>query len=320
MKLPSVLKKKKVLTGLVFLLLVAAVAVYFLNPFGGETDSAESDSDSPDRIFTVKRGELIIGVMLTGSVNARTKHKLAMEAPWGTKLIKVVDENKEVKKGEVVAEYETYDLILKIDDLKVSLDNKKKDLEIALDEMEILKSTNEADIRTARDAVTEAEDAYSKYWRLEGPRDRDEQNLKVDEAAKTLQDAEDALSEKIQTFNTTVYSDAAAEEKAQKEIDTARQTRDSANTKYNSAVQERKIFKRYTQPSKLKELRNKLAQARLNLRKTKVKTEASIAQKKNQLFQYETQIRKYERDLRKHQSYLPMMKLIAPVSGIVLPG
>ncbi len=320
MKLPSVLKKKKVLAGLVFLLLAVAVAFYFLNPFGGETETAESGGDAPDRIFTVKRGELILGVMLTGSVNAKTKHKLAMEAPWGTKLIKVVDENKEVKKGEVVAEYETYDLILKIDDLKVSLDNKKKDLEIALDEMEILKSTNEADIRTARDAVTEAEDAYSKYWRLEGPRDRDEQNLKVDEAAKTLQDAEDALSEKIQTFNTTVYSDAAAEEKAQKEIDTARQTRDSANTKYNSAVQERKIFKRYTQPSKLKELRNKLAQARLNLRKTKVKTEASIAQKKNQLFQYETQIRKYERDLRKHQSYLPMMKLIAPVSGIVIYG
>lgn len=321
MKIPSVLKRKKIITGAVFVLLAVAAMVYFLDPFHlFSSGSSDSESSAPDRIFTVKRGELIIGVMLTGSVNAKTKHKLSMEAPWGTKLIKVVDENKEVKKGEIVAEYETYDLILKIDDLKVSLDNKKKDLEIALDEMEILKSTNEADIRTARDAVTEAEDAYSKYWRLEGPRDRDEQNLKVDEAAKTLQDAEDELSAKILTFNTTVYSDAAAEEKAQKEIDTAKQKRDSANTKYNSAVQERKIFKRYTQPSKLKELRNKLAQARLNLRKTKVKTEASIAQKKNQLFQYETQIRKYERDLKKHQSYLPMMKLIAPVDGIVIYG
>ena len=155
MKFPTFLKKKRVLAGLVFLLLAGAGAFYGLYPFGSDTESTETDTDAPDRIFTVRRGEMILGVMLTGSVNARTKHKLAMEAPWGTKLIKVVDENKEVKKGEVVAEYETYDLILKIDDLKVSLDNKKKDLEIALDEMEILKSTNEADIRTARDAVTE---------------------------------------------------------------------------------------------------------------------------------------------------------------------
>lgn len=315
-------KKKKCLLLALAVLGIAVVAGGFLYPryAAKKKQTKQAETKAPDRIYTAKKGDLILGVMLTGSVNAKTKYKLAMEAPWGTKLIKVVDENKEVKAGEIVAEYETYDLLLKIDDLKVNLDNRRKDLEIALDELAILVSTNEADIRTARDSVTDAEDAYSKYWRLEGPRDRDEQQLTVDEAKKALDDAESELTALQDEVSMTVYADAAAEEKAQKDIETAEQKRDSAKTKYNSAILERKIFKRYTQPNKLKELRNKLAQAQLNLKKTKVRTEASLAQKKKQIFQHETQIRKYERDLKKHQSYVPMMTLRAPVTGIVMYG
>ena len=240
------LNRRGGIVALVLLLALLAGAFFVIYPRYQAKRKAKSGTETkaPDRIFTAKKGDLILGVMLSGSVNAKKKHKLAMEAPWGTKLIKVVDENKEVKAGEIVAEYETYDLLLKIDDLKVNLDNRRKDLEIALDELAILVSSNEADIRTARDSVTDAEDAYSKYWRLEGPRDRDEQKLKVDEAKKALDDAEDELAALESEVSTTVYSDAAEEEKAQQSIETAEQKRDSAKTKYNSAILERKIFKR----------------------------------------------------------------------------
>ncbi len=318
------LSKKQLLWGggVLLLLLLGGIAASLIarGPANASGQENATGNDSPDRIYKIKRGDMIIGVMLTGSVNAKTKHKLAMEAPFGTKLIRVVDENKKVNKGERVAEYETYDLLLKIEDLKVSLDNKKKDLEIALEEMAILKSSNEADIRTALDNVTDAENAYSKYWRLEGPRDRDDQNLKVDEAEKTYKDAKDAVLTLKETFNTTVYSDSTAENKAKQEIETAEQKQKSAETKYNSAILERKIFKRYTYPNKLKDLQNKLAQSRLNLNKTKVKTAASLVQKKNQLHQYETQIQKLDRELKKHLSYVPMMQLSSPVSGIVTYG
>lgn len=112
-------KKRKLILLALTVLVLAAVAGFVFRPrlFQKTSGEQQSDSKAPDRIYTAKKGELILGVMLTGSVNAKTKHKLAMEAPWGTKLVKVVDENKEVKAGEIVAEYETYDLVLKIDDL-----------------------------------------------------------------------------------------------------------------------------------------------------------------------------------------------------------
>ena len=303
------------------LVLLAAGAGYFIYTLQKADKKTSSGSDPlPDRIYRVKKGPMILGVTLTGSVNAKFKHKLAMEAPWSTKLIKVVDENSHVKKGDVVAEYETYDLQLRIEDLRVLLDNRKKDLEIALEELEILKSSNEADIRTATDNVTSAEDAYSKYWRLEGPRDKDNQRMNVSDAQTAMEEAEDAMKEAQSNFRSTTYSTAEEEEKALTTVNSAVQKYENAVTNYNSKLLERKIFRRYTHPNKLKSLRNTLIQAKLNLTKVKVRTQSSLLQKEKQVFQIKTQIRNYERDLKRHESYMPMMKLIAPVDGIVIYG
>lgn len=277
-------------------------------------------AELPDRIYRVKRDNMTLGVTLTGSVNAKKKYKLAMEAPFATKLIKVVDENAHVKKGQIVAEYETYDLNLRIEDLRVLLDNRKKDLEIAEEELEILKSSNEADIRTATDSVISAEDAYNKYWRLEGPRDKDNQRMSVSDAQTAMEEAEDAMKEAQSNFRNTTYSTTEEEEKALTTVNSAIQKYENAVTNYNSKLLERKIFRRYTHPNKLKSLRNSLIQARLNLTKVKVRTQSSLLQKNKQVHQIKTQIRNYERDLRRHESYLPMMKLIAPVDGIVIYG
>lgn len=305
---------------LVLLLVIGGGGYYYYSAKLKPKKSNAGDDVLPDRIYRIKRGPMILGVTLTGSVNAKQKHKLAMEAPFSTKLIKVVDENTHVKKGQVVAEYETYDLILKIDDLKVLLDNRKKDLEIAEEELEILKSSNEADVRTATDSVVSAEDAYSKYWRLEGPRDKDNQRMSVSDAQTAMEEAEDAMKEAKATYRSTTYSTAEEEEKALTTVNSAIQKYENAVTNYNSKLLERKIFRRYTHPNKLKSLQNSLIQARLNLTKVKVRTQSSLLQKEKQVHQIKTQIRNYDRDLKRHESYLPMMKLIAPADGIVIYG
>ena len=306
---------------LILLVLILAGAGYYFTTVQDSADGNKGDGDPlPDRIFRLKKGPMILGVTLTGSVNAKFKHKLAMEAPFATKLIRVVDENTHVKKGDVVAEYETYDLQLRIEDLRVLLDNRKKDLEIALEELEILKSSNEADIRTAVDNVTTAEDAYNKYWRLEGPRDKDNQRMSVSDAQTQMEEAEDAMKEAQETYRNTTYSTVEEEEKALTTVNSAIQKYENAVTNYNSKLLERKIFRRYTHPNKLKSLRNALIQAKLNLTKVKVRTQSSLLQKQKQVHQIRTQIRNYERDLARHESYLPMMKLIAPVDGIVIYG
>ena len=98
--------RRRGIVALVLLLALLAGAFFVIYPRYQARRKAKSGTETkaPDRIFTAKKGDLILGVMLSGSVNAKKKHKLAMEAPWGTKLIKVVDENKEVKAGEIFTE------------------------------------------------------------------------------------------------------------------------------------------------------------------------------------------------------------------------
>ena len=320
---------RRILLLLIVLILGGGAAVYFLRPewipflrkntAANEKKKADPDG-MPDRIYTVIRSDMPIGVMLKGSVNAKKKHKLALEAPFPTKLVKVSDENAKVKSGDIVAEFETSDLQTKIDDLKLSIEQTKKDLSIAQEERTVLLSTNAAEIRSAKDNVTTAQDAYSQYFRLEGPKERDTKDLAVSDAKLALEEAENALKTAEDTYNTTVYSSEEEERKAKQEIEKLEQKRDSAKTKLNSAELDRKLFKRYTHPNKIRELRNKLAQAKLNYEKTKVSTQSSLMQKDNRIYTYEISIRNNERQLELHQSWLPMMTLRAPTNGIITYG
>ncbi|MGN0873402.1 MAG: efflux RND transporter periplasmic adaptor subunit [Victivallales bacterium] len=312
---------KKILLIVLCVLAGGGMVLYFAMPgLFRSKKSTKNESKAPDRIYPVKRGDMVIGIMLKGSVNAKTKHKLALEAPWGTKLIRVVDENKRVKKGDIVAEFEASDLILRVDDYKLTIEQTKKDLAIALEERAVLISTNKADIRSARDKVTDCEDAYSKYVRLEGPRDRDSVELKVSDAETELSEAEEGVTTAKSDYESTVFADEASEKKAKQAITDAEKKRESAETKLNSAMLERKLFKRYTYPNKLKTLRNNLAQAKLDYEKTKVRTQSLLTQKNNQIYRYEITIRNNERQLKRHSSWLPMLTLIAPVDGIVTYG
>ncbi len=316
-------KGKKAFILTLIVIAAGAAAVYYFGVFRrgqDKNDGKQAAAKAPDRIYPVKRGDMVIGIMLRGSVNAKVKHKLALEAPFGTKLVKVVDENSKVKKGDVVAEFETADLLLRVEDYKLTIEQTKKDLAIALEEREVLKSTNSEDLRTARDKVTQCLDDYNRYVRLEGPRDKDTQTLAVDDAERALAEAQTAYDTAKESYDSTIFSDSEAEAKAKAEVEKAQKNVTSAETKLNSALLAKKLFKRYTYPNKLRDLRNKLAQAKLGYEKTRVRTQSLLTQKNNQIYRLEITIRNNERQFERHSSWIPMMQLIAPVDGIVTYG
>ncbi len=316
----SWIKSRKFILFLVLSLCAVGGVLLYLKIQESRAAGRKQESKAPDRIYKVKSGDMVIGIMLKGSVNARTKHKLALEAPFSTKLIKVVDENAKVKAGDIIAEFETSDLLIKIDDYKLTIEQTKKDLAISKEERDVLISTNNEDLRTARDKVTECEDAYIRYVRLEGPRDRDTQELAVSDAEKELSESSDALNTARDNYYNKVFSDTTEEKTARQAVETAEKKVQSAQTKLNSARLAKKLFKRYTYPNKLQDLRNRLAQAKLGYEKTRVRTQSMLTQKDNQIYRLELTIRNNERQLESHASWVPMMQLLAPVSGIVTYG
>jgi HlyD family secretion protein len=311
---------KKIIIAIIVAASLGIAIFFFLDGKKGNNSSPEAGNKSLDRFFSVKKEDMIIGVSLTGTVNARKKHKLSCEAAFRTQLVSVVDENTKVKKGDTLVEFETDDLKQKIDDLKVELENKRKTLEITEEERAILVSSNNADIESAKNRVVEAEDAFNKYWKLEGPKAKDLQQLNVDAAEQKVEDAKADYNKFRDKFNQTIYSDEATETAAKAKLKSFNKGISTNSIALNNALLDQKIFKRYTHPNRITSLKNKLKEIKLNLKKVKIRTASLLVQKDNQIYNAKTRIKKNERDLKKHEEFLPQMRLVSPADGLVIYG
>jgi multidrug resistance efflux pump len=272
----------------------------------------------PDRLFVVQRGDLQIGFSHSGTISAQKKHKLALEAGFDTKLVWKIDENAQVKTGDVLMKFETEALEIKIDDLKLDLDSSEKELAILQEERRIQESTNQAATRAARDRLTTSKDAFSKYRRLEGPKEMDQQGLNVSETLRLHEAAKNEYEKYIQDNADQTYINATAEEKARQQELNLKQAMEKAKVAHQNALLDRKLFKRHTNPNNLTRLTNEIAQAELDLEKTLVTANSQLAQKDNQITNLEVKIRRVSRDLEKHQDYLTKMQLVSPVDGVVI--
>ncbi|WP_176011871.1 efflux RND transporter periplasmic adaptor subunit [Victivallis sp. Marseille-Q1083] len=319
-------KIKKYLLPVVVLLLVGGgIYGYWLwrgmqKALDAAATDAQNSSGVVDRTYVVKRGDLTLGLTLSGTVNAREKYRLSLQANFNTKLLSVVDENSIVKKGDVLAEFETDTLKERIDDLKIELENLEKDLLVEKEAERILVSSNEAALRSAQDRVVQAEDALRKYRKFERAEQRDSLELAIQNAetkAKEAKDSYDTRQVEIMQAGSVDKEVEAANEKELRNLEDALAT---AQNSLDKAETNRKVFKRYDHPTKLKTLVNTLDQAVLDLEKTQVSNEANLMQKKRSIDNLKVQIRRKTSDLERHNSYLEQMKLVAPVDGVVIYG
>jgi HlyD family secretion protein len=311
---------KKLIFLFLFIAIGGSAGYYFFIHKKNQPINPATTQKSLDKYFTLKRGDLVIGLNLAGNVNAQKKHKLALEAAFNTKLLWVIDENTKVKQGQELAKFEAEELENKIADLKVELENIEKEIMISKEEMKILLSSNKASIRTANDNVTDAEEAFRKYHKFEKNKERDKLDLAIQKAQQAYQDAQDKYKDKKSDMLNKSYNKDGDEEKDQTELDNLDSNVDKAQTELNNANLDRKVFKRYTHPNKITDLENKLEQAKLNLEKTKIETASKLVQKEKSINNLTIRQKRKQKDLKRYESYVPMMILKSPVDGVVIYG
>ncbi|HPN84926.1 MAG TPA: efflux RND transporter periplasmic adaptor subunit [Victivallales bacterium] len=308
--------KSLILVALASIAVIIVLFFVFFSDFG----SNASKEKGMDRFFTVKRGDLVTGVFMSGNVNAKEKHKISLEANFKAPLAWIIPENSDVKKGDLLASLDTEELAQKIEELDLTLRNLIQERDIAIEEITIQKSANEAEKKVAEDGLLEAEEAFAKYRRLEGPKESDSQKVKMEEAKKLLDDAAKDCSQIITEYNQTVFMDELDKKKMMEKITALEKKQQTEKINYNNSVIDRKIFRRFTYPNTLSQLMNKIEQQKLNLNSVRVKTSSQLLQKENQLAKIESQISKNKYDLERHKEYMKQMKLTAPVDGIVTYG
>jgi HlyD family secretion protein len=314
---------KKIIIALIIatvVLIVIWLGYIWLSPAAGDSEYSGSTKKELDRTYVVKPDDLIIGLVQSGTVNAKKKHKLSLQANFRTKLVWVIDENMKVKKGDVLAKFETDELTEKIADLKISHENLQKELMIARETEKIQLSSNQAEINIAEDRLVQFEDARRKYLKFERSEKRDNLYLAINNAEANHQNAEDDYRKEKKRIAESGSSDPENEQAnklkliaLQNKINAAKNSLDKANTAL-------KLFKRYDHPTRLTKLNNDCENGKLNLKKVKISTESKLIQKKKQIDNYLVRIKKTKTNLDKYTSYLGMMELTAPVDGVVIYG
>ena len=317
-------RKKLFIFGGILLLIAGFCGVYFgvylprknaIQASGKKTEK----NDDMDRTFRVRRDDLVIGLQQGGYVNASRKHKLALQANHRTKLIWVIDENTKIKKGDLLAKFEVDDLLEKIENFEIELDNLTKELDLAKENYRVIVSENAAALQDAEEKLSQADDALRKYRRFERINKRDSLELAITEAEDALKTEEDAYREaRDKQYEAT--STQNAEEVRQAALDKQQARIDKAENTLTNAEDNFKVFRRYDHPSQLLRLVNAYDQAKLTLQKVKISTESKAIQQRKSMENLRRRVRWVSKQLQRYKEYLPMMEWRAPEDGVVIYG
>ncbi len=314
-------KLRKILwTVLPGLLVLLILLVYFYGR--AEKNAADAElaaaGTQVDRVFVLKKGDLVLGINQPGTVSASKKHRVVPEANTRSTIVWIIEENARVKAGDVLVKLDTTDLENKISDGKIELENLLKEQELALVSQQIEESTQAANQKAAEDRVTKADDALRKYLRFERRQKRDELDLKISNAESKL----DSAQETYRNYKNNPENDTDEDKQKayKKKLADAQSSISSAENELANAENSRRLWKLYDDPSRLKALYNEVEQADLNMQKVKVAIEASRARTSRQNNNYRLRIRRIRENLTQNEKFLTQMTIVAPADGIVIYG
>jgi len=306
----------KNITGLILVALLLSASFSGCIP---DSEGGASEKNT-DKIFTVRESDLIIGTLLRGSAKANKKHKLFPEAACQNTLIWIEEENKRVKKDEVVIRFETQNLVEDIEERKLAIEALQKSLELKSEERRILLTENQSSLRVAKDSVASAEESYARYYKYDGKKEKEAIEASVKSQAKVFKNTKVDYRKNADEINNTIYDDEDARAVAMEKLETMKNDVKLKESAYKDAGYKLRIFKKYTYPKALTDKKNMLEQAVLNLEKVKVSTASMVIQNDSSFLRVENQLENAEEELTRNESYLSMMEIKAPVDGILIYG
>lgn len=314
-------KKLKFILPVAALVIVAAAVSAWLIFGKSQTDDQKKQQaiqDNTDRVFTLKKGDLVLGITQPGTVSARKKHRVVPQANVRSTIVWIIEENARVKKGDVVAKLDPTDLENRVSDGKIELENLEKEEELAKETQRLEDSTQAANMKAAEDRVAKADDALRKYLRFERRQKRDSLDLSISNSQSKLEEARETY--RNYKANPETDSDEDKQKEYKKNLTNAQSAIDSAENELENNESSRRLWKMYDDPSKLKALYNEVDQADLNMEKVKVAIQSSRARTNRTLHNYKRRIRRVRETLEQNEKFLRMMTLYAPADGIVIYG
>jgi RND family efflux transporter MFP subunit len=257
-------------------------------------------------IVVVERGSLESGknVDLVCEVEARTAQSAA------TTILQIVKEGSHVTKGELLVELDSASLKDQITQQKIKVEQAKASLTKANTELEITRSQNESDIQAAQIAVELTEIDLRKY--VEGDYLQERRNIDGE-----IVIAEEELNRAKERFD---YSEKLSKKGyvSASEVEADRLSVTKSQNALNVAKEKLRVLDEYTKPRQVKDLENKLEEAKRKLDRVRNEATAKEAQSESGMLAQKLTTETEENTFKKLERQLDKCRLYAPTDGMVV--
>ncbi|MCM8829640.1 MAG: efflux RND transporter periplasmic adaptor subunit [Candidatus Omnitrophica bacterium] len=252
-------------------------------------------------LYTVQRQNLTISVIEGGNLVALESQKIVNEVPGTRNILEVVDEGtqiteEDVKNGKVLIKLDSKDLVDKLEQLKITVENSLAAYTQEQQQMEILKKENESNINQAELNVRFAEMDLKKYLGevlAQGIKDK---NKKIDipslvksdklggdalNRKRALENNIDLAREEVARAKDTVeWSEKLAEKGyvTKSELEADKLALKQKEVKQEQAELEYDLFLKYEFPKEVEKLLSNYREVKLQLERVKDTAKAKMIQ------------------------------------------
>jgi HlyD family secretion protein len=271
---------------------------------------APSDSDGPT--VRVARRELAITVRGSGEIQAFKSHAVIPQLKRAATISAIVPEGTRVTNGQVVAQFNTQDVLERRQDLETQLADELAKLENARSDLEIQRIENDTALSVAELNLRSAEMEQEKLEKGDAPLDRRAAALKV----QTTQSDAGRKGRRYEDTRKLLEEGFVTEDQVEEERIGMEQAKVAAET----AQVEAKILDEYTQPLKRATVEGALAKARSEREKARRNTATLLRMKTQAVEAARLTAEHTQREIEERNSELTNMVVRAPTAGVVTYG
>lgn len=284
--------------------------------------AAPAAGQTLDRYYTVRRGSFAITITQTGTLEAIKRHDLRCETSGREqlKIAFVIEDRTAVEKGDVILRADPQPFEQKLDQLLAELENQRKNLVLAQQDLTMRKSANLSNIKAAAEALRKAREEFSRYQDLTSVQKRRELQTKIDAAETKVERCRNQLAEAQEELNDAGWEETAEKKQLEEEVQKREIALRDAEVALEQAYHNLRVFKQYDYPQKVRELRENRAKTALNLEKVITESEANLIKERQRIQNYELHIRTLEIDLARLREDMGKLTIEAPIAGLVYHG
>ncbi len=277
----------------------------------GNSEEAES-TISPGALFSVRRGDLEIGVTENGYLKAKNSEEISPEFRGHGTITWLVEEGELVKEGDLMVEFDKTDVETKINEQENRLIQYESELEAAVAELEIQKRDNVASVEKAELKLDLAKLVLERFREGESPNELRKLKLAREKAESAHERAREQF-EQVPALESEGFMTKI-------QVEEERIKLREAEINEENADRELELYETYSYKMDLTQKQSDVKDAQRELDNAKIKSGINLKQKEANLTQRKRHVERTKAQLAEEKKELEAMTIVAPIPGIIHYG